>query len=406
MLTSPKQSLVVRVNYEKCTVALRNRQLVELANSRIGETTSQVYAELLRLLEENIPRCRLDPAIDDLDDLPDSPAVTTTELSIALSKTIRLSNGIGDPSHAGTLMGKSDKSARGKRPHAGDAEVEDDARPGGDDFDRDVEMNGNGNIPEIDEDVEMNGDGDDPFESDLRPAKRAKVTFQEKLPKPTHKPDSSDDRDARLLHLKGHLQLLAQDSCKFIRKCGKGGTNEWTVDFESLVEHLRESEVDTILLENFGQGGLRLVRMLRKLGKFEEKALPNLALMKQKDIRTKMAEMQMAGMIDIQEVPRDAGRSNNRTIFLWYFDPVRVSSILLDNVYKAMSRCVQRLEVEKRRSSGILAMMERTDVRESTEEEVLDDAQLRMLEEIRAKEEMLLGQIARLDDLVGVFRDY
>ena len=390
----------MRINYEKCTVALRNQRLVELASSRIGETTSEIYAEILRLLEETISRCRIDPAMDDNEDCPDS-SVTTTEISLALGQTIRLSEGIGDPDHA--AMRKVEKSTKGKKAPAEDAEAAGDARS-----DEDMETNSNGDMHEVDEDFA--GDNDDPFDEDLRPAKRTRVTFQKKLPRPKQKLDITDSREQRLHYLKMHLQLLAQDSCQFIRKCKQGGSNEWSVDFERLVEQLRETEVDTILLENFGQGGLRLVRMLRKLGKLEEKALPNLALMKQKDIRTKMAEMQMAGIVDIQEVPRDAGRSTARTIFLWYFDSERVSSILLDNAYKAMSRCLQRLEYERQQASGILAMIERTDVREAEEQgllnEVLDEAQQKMLGEIRAKEDLLLGQIARLDELVGIFRDY
>ena len=398
MLTSRKPTMVVRINYEKCSVALRNKRLVELAHSRIGKTTSEVFAEVLRLLEQNISRCRVDLAIDDFDDPPD-PFVTTMELSLALSKTIRVSEGIGDPSHGATR--KSEKSLNGRKASA-DEGGDSDALS-----DKNVDMRGNGNMPEVEED---SSDYDDPFDEDVRPLKRTRVTFQEKLPKPKKRAVPPDNREQRSYDLKKHLQLLAQDSCHFIRKCGQGGSNEWSVDFERLVEQLRESEVDTILLENFGPGGLRLVRMLRTLGKVEEKALPNLALMKQKDIRTKMAEMQMAGMVDIQEVPRDAGRSINRTIFLWYFDPQRVCSILLDNVYKAMSRCLQRLEYERRRSGGILAMMERSDVREAEDEgllnDVLDDAQQGMLREIRSKEDALLGQIARLDELVGIFHDY
>jgi DNA-directed RNA polymerase III subunit RPC3 len=404
MLTAPKRNLVVRVNYEKCTVALRNQRLVQLASSRIGETTSQVYAELLRLLEESVPRCRLDPTIDDFDDLPAGPTVTTTELNLAVSKSIKVWRGIGNPTHQADLR-RPVKSLKDKKASADEVEVEGEVSSDEDESDEDVEMNGHENIPEVDDDSA--GDGDDPFvDEEPRPAKRAKVTFQDKLPKPKSKPDTSEDHEMRLFHIKRHLQLLAEDSCKFIRKCGSGGSKEWTVDFEPLVEHLQELEMDTILLENFGPSGHRLVRMLRKLGKLEEKALPNLALMKQKDIRTKMAEMQMAGMVDIQEVPRDASRTTARTIFLWYFDPERVSSILLDNVYKAMSRCIQRLEIEKRRASGILAIAERTDVREADEQEVLDETQLRLLVDIRAKEEKLVGQIGRLDELVGVFRDY
>ena len=49
-----KSNLVVRINYEKCTVALRNQVLVAFAYDRIGETTSLIYAAGLGLLEDKI----------------------------------------------------------------------------------------------------------------------------------------------------------------------------------------------------------------------------------------------------------------------------------------------------------------------------------------------------------------
>ena len=161
-----------------------------------------------------------------------------------------------------------------------------------------------------------------------------------------------------------------------------------------------------MLLENFGKAGHRLARMMRKMGKLEEKQLPNLALLKQKDIRTKLAEMQMAGVVDIQEVPRDAGRTTNRTIFLWYFDTERVSAILLDSIYKMMSRCIQRLDVEKRRKHDVLSCTERSDVRDEDPETYLDAGQLAEFRELEGKEENLLAHIMKLDDLVGLFRDF
>jgi DNA-directed RNA polymerase III subunit RPC3 len=160
------------------------------------------------------------------------------------------------------------------------------------------------------------------------------------------------------------------------------------------------------LLENFGKVGHRLARMMRKLGKLDEKQLPNLALVKQKDVRTKLAEMQMAGVVDIQEVPRDNSRTTSRTIFLWYFDVERVSTIFLDNIYKNMSRCFQRLDVERRRVQDVLILTQRSDVADTKPEEYLDAAQLNVLQQIEEKEESLLGHIGRLDELVGIFRDY
>src|ERR1700727_756974 len=90
-----KPNMLVRVNYEKCTVVLRNSRLAALASSRIGSTTAQVYEAGLRLIEKSIPRCRLDPRIDDIKDLPDGSTFTTMELTATLSKSVKTGTGIG-----------------------------------------------------------------------------------------------------------------------------------------------------------------------------------------------------------------------------------------------------------------------------------------------------------------------
>jgi DNA-directed RNA polymerase III subunit RPC3 len=396
-----KPNLVVRINYEKCTVVLRNNRLAALASSRIGSTTAQVYETGLRLIEDKIPRCRLDPKIDDVNDLPDGPTFTTMELTAALSKSVRPGSGIGSVSSDKVDTRKLER-ARKSRTQNNEAEVEGGASSDEDESMDDIPTaNGHRNVPEVDQDSDSHGD---PFENDMpaKPSKRAKVTFQDKLPKP----EASENRENRMLQVKNHLLLLAADDCGFLRKCGTRGLGEWTVDFEVMTQYLQDTEMDTVLLENFGKVGHRLARMMRKLGKLDEKQLPNLALVKQKDVRTKLAEMQMAGVVDIQEVPRDNSRTTSRTIFLWYFDVERVSTIFLDNIYKNMSRCFQRLDVERRRVQDVLILTQRSDVADIKPEEYLDAAQLNVLQQIEEKEESLLGHIGRLDELVGIFRDY
>jgi DNA-directed RNA polymerase III subunit RPC3 len=367
---------------------LRNRRLVELVNSRIGETTSYIYAELLRMLEDQTPRCKLDHRIDDTTDLPDGPSITTQELADALSTSINVSTGIGKASAQRIDTSKADKVQNGrKRKAADEAEVEGEASSDEEsEEDAKPAVNGKGHAMEIDE------DSDDPFaEPFSKSAKKRAVTFQDQLSKPAP--------------VMNHLQLLAADDCHLLRKCGNRGLGEWTVDYDRVIERLKEIELDAIIHENFGKTGHRLTRIMRKMGKLEEKQLSVLGLIKQKDVRTKLVEMQMAGFVDIQEVPRDAGRTISRTVFLWFFDQDRVSAILLDRIYKTMSRCLQRLDIEKRRKANIVALAERTDVQEQGED-ILRPEQLNQLQEIRAKEEDLLGQIGRLDDLAGVFYDY
>jgi len=367
-------NLVVRINYEKCTVALRNQVLVAFAYDRIGETTSLIYAAGLGLLEDKIPRCRSD---SNLEDQPDGPSFTTMQLTAALSKSINAGAGIG--------KAPGEKAKKGKAP--------------------DVHMDD----PESDEDTIVNGNGisavddDDPFADEPpKPAKRPKVTFQDRP-----EPDHTDRGENRMQQVKNHLQLLESDDCRFLRKCGNSGQGEWTVDFERIMEHMQQSELDTMLLENFGTFGHRLARMLRKFGKLDEKQLPNLALMKQKDVRTKLAEMQMAGVVDIQEVPRDAGRQNpNRIIFLWFFDNDRVATMILENAYKMMSRCLQRLDFERRTVADVINLTLRTDMLDQDPETYLDASQLNSYQIWQTKEESLLGQILRLDQLIGIFRDF
>ncbi|KAK2624258.1 hypothetical protein QTJ16_006208 [Diplocarpon rosae] len=371
-------NLIVRINYEKCTVALRNQALVTFANDRIGETTSLIYAQGLRILEDKIPRCH---SHSHGEDFPDGPSFTTMQLTDALSKSL-------DP---GMGIGKTETTKDGKK---GRPKGEEDA-VNLDEAESDGDSAVKGKPPEE----------DDPFADDLsRPAKRQKVTFQD-TPAVGETHERSENR---MQQVKNHLQLLESDDCHFLRKCGNSGQGEWTVDFDRIIALLQESEIDNMLLENFGTFGHRLARILRKFGKLDEKQLPTLALMKQKDVRTKMAEMQMAGMVDVQEVPRDAARNSNpgRTIFLWFFDGQRVASVMLENTYKMMSRCLQRLDVERRKAADILVVTQRTDIQHQRPDEYLDAAQMNALQIFRTKEEALLGQVHRLDQLIGIFRDF
>jgi DNA-directed RNA polymerase III subunit RPC3 len=439
MLIYAKRNFVLRVNYEKFDVLFRNERLVQLSFDRIGSTTSKVYAELLRLLSRDIDRCRPDPRIDNLDEIPDDLTITTKQLFAALSPSIELSHGIGKVdgkklvdknflkkmyrkrelarhAEAKAAAEKAEKEAKeagnvtGVTIEVGGGEVvgnSDTNGNGHDDADNDEEgadsMNGdydmNGNIPEVDED-ESDALQDDPFADQPSSNKRSKVTFAD---------DSSgvipvDNRETQLSQLKDHLTLLAADEYCFVRQCGENGYGEWTVDFDDLVQRLKQAEIDSIVLENFGTSGHRLMQMMRRDGKIDEKNLPNTALLNQRFIRTKLAQMQMVGMAEVQGVPRDSAHTVNRMIFLWYFDDERVAEILLDNMYKVMSRHFERLDIERRRSSDIIALSERTDVKDGTEK--LTDSQLSTLKEFRDKEDKLLGQIVRYDGLVGIFRDY
>lgn len=352
----------------------------------IGDTTSYVYAVVLRQLTKKVSRCHADPSMDIMDmgdeDGTRQPVVTTMEILDNLPTAI-------DPSHG---LAKVSRSRINK--HSAEAVRPNPPNPnkvpflgGGDDEDDE----------ESDEsDAELNGkhESEDDSDIDAKPGVNGtagKVRFAE----PARK-------EGRVDMLRQHLYLLAENTIPFIRQCA---AEQWTVDFRLLVQHLREAELDTVIERTVGRQGLRLVRILRKKGKLDEKALPSISLMKKSDVQNKMLEMEIAGFVDIQEVPRDNSRTANRTIFLWYTDTDRCIHTLLNNTYKTATRFLQRLSVHRRKEKDVLLLTKRTDVK-GREKDVMQKEYYDRFARLLEIERKLLGHMMRMDEMVAVLRDY
>ncbi|KAL4759526.1 putative DNA directed RNA polymerase III subunit Rpc82 [Aspergillus foveolatus] len=220
--------------------------------------------------------------------------------------------------------------------------------------------------------------------------------------------DHDDDHGAtgnRTYEIDQHLSLLAQPPLNLASKRLNGGIINWTVEFRHLARKLRHLELERIVEARYGDVALRVLRVLQAKGKLDEKRLQEISLLPFKDLRQVLASMQTGGFVDLQEVPRDAQRQPSRTIYLWYYDPDRTRDSMLQDTYKAMSRCLQRLKFERGRLKDFLEKTERSDVK-GNEELYLSEGELDKLREWRAKEALLLGEVARLDDMVAVMRDY
>lgn len=202
-----------------------------------------------------------------------------------------------------------------------------------------------------------------------------------------------------------HLSLLQQPPYIFTTKRTISSIPNWTVEFRHLSRKLRHQEIESIIETRYGDVALRIIRVLQTKGKLDEKRLQEISLLPFKDLRQVLASMQTGNFIDLQEVPRDGTRQPSRTIFLWSYDPDRLSSSILEDVYKSMSRCLQRIKFEHFRLKDFLDKADREDIK-GREELYLSEAELVTLEQWRAKEALLLGEVDRLDDIVAAFRDY
>lgn len=330
------------MDYEKLDVVFRNRRLVELAEKSSSTVTAQVYETLLRLIEYQTRRCRKNPEIPREGEELDQESV-----AIPIQK---LADEV-DPSldlsgTIGPMEPPQTPSRKGKRP---------------------LENGVNGAIH--------------------------------------HDSGGVSSGTNRIYEIDQHLTLLAQPPYNLAVRRSRDALPTWMVEYRHLARHLRHLELERMVGARFGTTALKLIRILLNKGKLDEKRLQEIILLSMKDLRQLLAGLQASGFVDLQEVPRDAQRLASRAVFLWFYDPDRICRNVLQDTYKAMSRCLQRLRFERGRLRDFLDKTERTDVK-GNEEKYLTTAELNTLQQWRDKEALLLGEVSRLDDLVAVLRDY
>lgn len=340
--------MVVRINYKKLDVALRNRRFICLAEQDSSPVTAEVYESLLRRIEYQTPQCRDTIEIPREGEEGEQYSVPIPLPAIAedVDPQLDLSGSIG-PMDISQPFGR-----RGKRP------LEDDG------------VNGASTSHNNDEGANGLSTG-----------------------------------ASRAYELDQHLSLLAQPPHNLTSKRTIGGLITWTVEFRHLARTLRHLDLEQLVEARYGDVALRVVRVLQEKGKLDEKRLQEISLLPFKDLRQVLASMQAGGFVDLQEVPRDAQRQPSRTIYLWYYDADRICNSVIEDIYKAMSRCLRRLKLERSRLKEFLEKTERSDVK-GNEERYLSEGELKTLEQWKAKEALLLGEVSRLDDMVAVIRDY
>lgn len=348
---------IVSVNHEKFLVISRNRQLVELAAKRVGVITARVYAAVLKWYETKVNSCKdeLTPGTDN--------NVTSLEVTRQLDSTLNLEESVIGPAPKHRLN-IGDRGSGAKRLKTSTSYL---AR------------NSNGELTA--------GDDDDDDEGE------------------DFKGSSKKNQKADLDVLNRHLEVLADSSVRFLQKVGTRGGGEWFVPFQNVVEDLKRVTYDSIVFNKFGAASNRILRVIRDKGKVDERMLSQLTLLQSKDIRNHLSDLQGIGGVDLQEVPRGNDRAPTRTFYLWFHRPNSAYSQILQDLYQAMNRIYARMVDERNRNPTLVIKLQREDVK-GHENEYLSEMEKKELTEMQLKEQRLLGQLFRIDQLVRIFRDY
>lgn len=354
-----------RINNDKFHVSLRSQWLTKLAARHLGETVAQVYGILLSRMEKHIDRChdeytealkakknnRTEEGDDvGYDDDDEDIAVTTWDVAEHLGPSADLLSTFSAEKNAKVKVEAAQEN--GETHHDGD-----------------------------DEDVVGHGAKTKSGAGSLR------------------------EREERIMAIDRHLKLASEHFLHFCQPASGRGSRNWTVKFHDITRALVQFELESVITSRFGPLATRVVRMLHDKGKLDEKQLSSIGLIRQKELRLVLTQMQEAGFVDTQEIPRDTSRQPSRTIYLWFYDYDRCRTLVLEDTYKSMTRLLQRAKVEQERVQSVLDKAERTDV-QGQEDKYLTDAEQQALAEWRKTQEQLLVQVARQDELVGLLRDY
>jgi len=210
---------------------------------------------------------------------------------------------------------------------------------------------------------------------------------------------------SRFALIERHIRLLCDDPRQFAQWVSARRGGEWKVDFPSLGRTLIYQELADTVRARFGATACRIIRLLQGRGKLEEKDVVKYGMVRPKDARHVLGVLQQCGYVELQEVPKDNMRNVVKTIHLWSYDPERCREVIANDTYKAMARILQRTRVEKAKIQPVIEKAERTDV-VGNEDQYLNGGERGALKEWREREEKLLAQLGKQDELISVFKDF
>ncbi|PPQ69858.1 hypothetical protein CVT26_014135 [Gymnopilus dilepis] len=177
------------------------------------------------------------------------------------------------------------------------------------------------------------------------------------------------------------------------------------VEFEIIKRRLRENVLESVARDKHGQEGVRILRLLAKTGKMDEKQISKIVMMAPKDVRPLLVALSADSLISTQEVPKSADRNPARTFYLWYVDHHKAFQVILGGVYKTLYNILARRRAEREHGdiAAVLEKRARSDV--SQDEGLLTRVERETLEDWEAKETKLTVLEIRVEELVFLLKD-
>ncbi|KAI8081289.1 RNA polymerase III subunit RPC82-domain-containing protein [Halteromyces radiatus] len=213
-----------------------------------------------------------------------------------------------------------------------------------------------------------------------------------------NKPPSTQDA------VRGYITLLKMDQAGFIKNKDERGANQFTVNLAKLRESMKRKLLESLLRERLGVATCRIARILIEKGKLDESQVQKLAMLPPKDTREKLAQLNLHGFVEIQEVPKSADRAPGRSFHLWYVPLEKCYEELLVDIYRVIGNLQQRKKEELALRERLLEKLNRQDVKENMD--LLSDGDKANMENMEKVLQRLETSKNRLDAMVMILRDF
>jgi len=150
------------------------------------------------------------------------------------------------------------------------------------------------------------------------------------------------------------LMALSQDG--LVKRVNETGISCYQPNIKKLRRSVRQDIIERVVEAKMGWQARRVMGLLLHYPLLESKSVWDLAMLPKKDANEVLCRMLKSGYVGLQEVPRTADHSAQRTFFLWYVDMDKILKLVEDDMLRSLQWLLQKREEKRQESEELIGV--------------------------------------------------
>ncbi|EGG22439.1 RNA polymerase III subunit [Cavenderia fasciculata] len=173
-------------------------------------------------------------------------------------------------------------------------------------------------------------------------------------------------------HFENYLSLMAASRPAIITKQARSSTLEtgiYNINISDVAKVVNQKMLESIIKQKYGDGGLRLFKLLMIKKFLDAKQIAEMAMIPLKECKVLLFKMMERGVVKLQEVPRSADHFAAKTFYLFFVNRDAVTEMTIDDIYKAIYNTRLRLKAEAQPHADLIKRLETVPDKEMSEDQ-------------------------------------